>query len=210
MRDLGQVVIGLALAISLAIVPAGCGSSYGIGSTARLSPPLATANVAQRSNVRTPLVYVADHTNNLIDVFDRRGALQYTITSGLNAPAGLFVDAAHDLWVTNSGASNVLVFPRGAMTPSETLHDSNQPNDVAVCGDGTAFVADSLNGVGVGVYPPGHTHATRRLVAKQSVQGSNEFYVTCDSAGNVFATGLIHPSLRRRAGVTHANQDTTC
>jgi hypothetical protein len=62
MRDLGQVAIGLALAISLAIVPAGCGSSSGIGSTARLSPPLATANVARRSNVRTPLVYVADHT----------------------------------------------------------------------------------------------------------------------------------------------------
>ncbi len=137
------------------------------------------------------LVYVSDRTNDLIDVFDRRGHLQYTITSGLNEPAGLFVDAQHNLWVANPGANDVLVFPRGSMDPARTLNDSNQPNDVAVCGDGTAFVADSLNQGGIAVYPSHRKAPTRRLIAQQSGAGGIEFYVTCDEAGNIFATGFI-------------------
>lgn len=146
------------------------------------------------ADARTALVYVSDRTNNLIDVFDRSGHLQYTITNGLNEPAGLFVDAQHNLWVANPGANDVLVFPRGSMAPARTLNDTNQPNDVAVCGDGTAFVADSLNQGGVAVYPPGRKAPTRRLVAQQSGAGGIEFYVTCDDAGNIFATGYIGAS----------------
>lgn len=148
-------------------------------------------DVVERDAARTPLVYVADHANNLIDVFDRGGQLQYTITNALNAPAGLFVDTRHNLWVANPGADDVLVFPRGSTMPSETLDDTNRPNDVAVSNNGTAFVADSLNVGGVAVYPPGHTMPTRRLEAQQSGAGGIEFYVTCDEAGNVFATGYI-------------------
>jgi|HubBroStandDraft_6_1064221.scaffolds.fasta_scaffold75237_1 hypothetical protein len=143
---------------------------------------------------RTALVYVSDHTNNLIDVFDRGGHLQYTITSGLNEPAGLSVDAQHNLWVANPGANDVLVFPRGSMDPARTLDDTNQANDVAVRDDGTAFVADSLNEGGVAVYPPGHKAPARRLIAQQSGAGGIEFYVTCDEAGNIFATGFIGAS----------------
>jgi hypothetical protein len=85
----------------------------------------------------------------------------------------------------------VLVFPRGSSTPSEALIDPNQPSDVTICPDGTAYVADSAGLGGIGVYPPGHTKPTRRLVAESSGTGGNEYYVTCDAAGNVFATGLI-------------------
>jgi DNA-binding beta-propeller fold protein YncE len=149
------------------------------------------SSLAQSVSSKTTLVYVSDHTNNLIDVFDRAGNLQYTITQGVSAPAGLFVDAGHNLWVANPGANDVLVFPRGSMTPARTLQDTDQPNDVALCADGTAFVADSLNEGGVAVYPRGHKMPTRRLEAEQSGAGGVEFYVTCDAAGNVFATGLI-------------------
>jgi hypothetical protein len=145
----------------------------------------------ERAGARTALVYVSDRTNNLIDVFDLGGHLQNTITSGLNEPAALFVDAQHNLWVANPGANDVLIFPRGSMDPVRTLDDTNQPNDVAVRGDGTAFVADSLNQGGVAVYPPGRKVPTRRLTAQQSGAGGIEFYVTCDEAGNVFATGFI-------------------
>jgi DNA-binding beta-propeller fold protein YncE len=178
-------------AICMIGVLAGCGSSYGARSTGQLSPPLASADLAQPNNVLAPLVYVADHKNNLVDVFDLRGALKYTITSGLNAPEGLFVDTRHNLWVANPGANNVLVFHRGDMIPSETLHDSNQPNDVALCSNGTAFVADLSGKGGIGVYPSGQMRPMRRLRAQITERGSLEFYVTCDSAGNVFGTGFI-------------------
>lgn len=174
----------LVLALSLAA----CGGGFAAAPVQQAGPAL---RVAER---HAPLVYVSDHTNNLIDVFDLRGKLLQTITSGIDEPAGLFVDRSHNLWVANPGANDVLVFHRGSTTPSDTLDDSNQPNDVAVRPDGTAFVADSLNLGGVAVYPRGHKDAARRLESTQSHAGGLEFYATCDDAGNVFATGMIGAS----------------
>lgn len=179
-RSLIAVALPLLTACSFA---SNAGSSY--------APRQLTVELA---GARTALVYVSDRTNNLIDVFDRSGHLLYTITIGLNEPAGLFADARHNLWVANPGANDVLVFPRGSMYPTRALNDTNQPNDVAVRGDGTAFVADSLNQGGVAVYPPGSKTPTRRLIAQQSGAGGIEFYVTCDEAGNIFATGYIGAS----------------
>lgn len=174
------------IAVALPLLLGACSFASNMSPSYAPRPP--TVDFARG---RAALVYVSDRTNNLIDVFDRGGHLQYTITSGLNEPAGLFVDAQHNLWVANPGANDVLVFPRGSMDSARTLNDPNQPNDVAVCGDGTAFVADSLNLGGIGVYPPHREAPTRRLEAQQSGAGGLELYVTCDQAGNIFATGYI-------------------
>lgn len=176
------------IAVALPILTA---CSFASNASSSYAPRPFAAELAGR---QMALVYVSDHTNNLVDVFDRGGHLQYTITSGLNEPAGLFVDAQHNLWVANPGANDVLVFPRGSMAPARTLNDTNQPNDVAVRDDGTAFVADSLNQGGVAVYPPRRAAPTRRLTAQQSGAGGIELYVTCDEAGNIFATGFIGAS----------------
>jgi DNA-binding beta-propeller fold protein YncE len=179
--------------LSLVLLAAGmtaCGGGFTTTSVQPVGSTLRVAGSVER-DTRPTVVYVSDHTGSFIDVFDILGKLQYTITTGLNAPVGIFVDARHNLWVANPGANDVIVFPRGSKTPSETLKDSNQPDDVAVCSDGTAFVADSLNRGGVAVYPPGHTSPVRRLEARQSGAGGREFYVTCDAAGNIFATGMI-------------------
>jgi hypothetical protein len=177
--------------VFLAAALAACGSGSGTTSTVPAPPAYGRSEAAVRGSL---LVYIADHANNLIDVFDFRGDLRSTITTGVEKPVGLFVDAAHNLWVANPGANDVLVFRRGSTTPSETLKDSNQPNDVTVCHNGTAFVADSLNSGGVAVYPAGHTRPARRLEAKQSGAGGLEFYATCDDKGNIFATGMIGAS----------------
>jgi hypothetical protein len=176
------------IAVALPLLTA---CSFASNASSSYAPRPLAVDLAGR---RTALVYVSDHINNLIDVFDRGGHLQYTITSGLNEPAGLFVDAQHNLWVANPGANDVLVFSRGATDPGRTLDDTNQPNDVAVRGDGTAFVADSLNEGGVAVYPPGRKAPERRLIAQQSGAGGIESYVTCDEARNIFATGFIGAS----------------
>ena len=189
MRNLGQNVVGLVLSIAVATA-AGCAGGNGTAATGQLSPALTTTRSSQQ-NVSGTLVYVAEHTNNLIDVFNIHRALQYTITKGLNAPVGLYVDTKHNLWVANPGANNVLEFPRGATRPSATLRDSNGPNDVTLCPDGTVFVADTTGKGGIGAYPPGHDHPTSRLRAQQSGAGGLEFYVTCDRGGNVFATSAI-------------------
>jgi hypothetical protein len=203
MRATAKVLIGPALLISFVTGIAGCAA----GSSTQLPQPLTPAHVTQQSDADSALVYVSDHTNNLIDVFNVGGTLQYTITSGLSAPVGLFVDASHNLWVANPGAKNVLEFPRGATTPSQTLSDSNMPNDVTVCGNGTVFVSDSLNKGGVAVYPPGRMHPTRRLEAQMSGQGGLAFFVTCDNAGNIVATGFIGASpFSATTGWRHARE----
>ena len=115
------------IAVALQLLTA---CSFASNASSSYAPRPLGADIAGR---RTALVYVSDHTNNLIDVFDRGGSLQYTISSGLNEPAGLSVDAQHNLWVANPGANDVLVFPRGSTDPARTLNDTNQPNDVAVC-----------------------------------------------------------------------------
>jgi DNA-binding beta-propeller fold protein YncE len=163
--------------VLLALEMAACGGGFTTTSVHPVSSALRVAGSVER-DTRPTVVYVSDHAGSFIDAFDILGKLQYTIRTGLNAPVGIFVDARHNLWVANPGANDVLVFPRGSKTPSETLKDSNQPNDVAVCSDGTAFVADSLNRGGVAVYPPGHTNPVRRLEAGQSGAGGLEFYVT--------------------------------
>jgi hypothetical protein len=175
--------------VLLAAGLAACGGGSAATSTVPAQP------IAGQSEVAYPgLVYVSDRDNNLIDVFRLNGELDSVIKSGVDKPAGLFVDASHHLWVANPGANDVLVFRRGSKIPSETLKDSDQPNDVAVCGGGTAFVADSLNLGGVAVYPPGHTVPKRRLEAQQSGMGGIEFYAACDDVGNIFATGMIGAS----------------
>ena len=139
---------------------------------------------------RKPLVYVSDATNDLIDIFDIDGKHIGELTTGLNAPAGLFVDKRHRLWVANSGASNVLVYARGSTRPDTILTQPSQyqPSDVALCPDGTAFVASSG---AIAVYPPGKTAPARYLEAELSMTGGLESNVTCDAKGNVFANGLI-------------------
>lgn len=177
--------------VALAALVTACGGGTGPTSVPPGASALRMAAPAPRPG---RLVYVSDHANNLIDVFDSSGVLQYTITSGVKAPAGLFVDSDHNLWVANPGANDVLVFSRGSRTPIKTLNDSNQPNDVAVAFDFTAYVADSLNQGGVAVYPRDHVNPVRRLEAKQSGMGGLEDYVTRDRYGNVFATGMIGAS----------------
>jgi hypothetical protein len=156
-------------------------------------PLLHAASIARPAEgaLAKPLVYVASSSNNTIYVFDRNGQATGTITDGVNQPVGLYVDAQHDLWVANPGANDVLVFKRGASSPSVTISDPNAPNDVAQCPNGTTYVTDAGGLGGIGVYPPGHTTPVRRLEPQISGVGGFEFYDTCDAKGNVFAVGFI-------------------
>ena len=132
------------------------------------------------------LVYVSDGTRNLVAVFDRDGRQVGTITKDLSGPRGIFVDANHNLWIANQGPSNVLMFARGATSPSAILRDaSNAPDDVTVCPDGSVYVANVINGIAVYTGPKHHFARSMNFDAAQFA------FVTCDAAGNVFATGVV-------------------
>ena len=143
-------------------------------------------------DAQTHLVYMSSWgTASVVDVLTMNGQQVGQITNGLVEPQGLFVDTKGSLWVANT--SNVLVYPRGSLSPSKTLSDSvGFPIDVTVCPDGSAYVADlydnsNSNHASIQVYAPGSTTPTGNL------DYANDFrnpFLTCDAAGNIFVALL--------------------
>jgi len=141
--------------------------------------------------------------------------------AGLRNPVGIGVNPRNgDVYIANSGAADILVYPPNSTTLIAVLDDPDQiPVDVAVDGAGNVFVANNTTvsgGAGtVAVYIGGATSPTRLLsdpnvfeglsVAVDehnllafcfySVKGTGE----CDTFprarghGNVAATGLSFP-----------------
>jgi len=185
--------------IVTAMLLAGCSGSSQFGSpvsSTSANPPQRQSLVRQsrqatswmiRPNARTRLAYISDNLANNVTVFDLNGTMQGQI-DGLSYPGGLFVDSKHNLWVANGGANNVLEFARGATTPSNTLNDSGAgPIDVTMCPNGTIYVAGG-NSTAIEVYPRSSTNPTRSLTYPGAEQTDA---LTCDAAGNVFATIVI-------------------
>jgi hypothetical protein len=146
---------------------------------------------------KTNLLYMSSWgTASVVDVMTMTGELVGQITNGLVVPQGLFVDESGSLWVAN--LANVLVYPRGGLTPSASLADSiGDPVDVTVCPNGTAYVANSYNNsdsnvASIQIYPPGTTSPSGSLTYASDFRNP---FLTCDSAGNVFAAILTGDSV---------------
>ena len=174
----------LALAVAAVIViPAGCS---GNGATPTFSSAavrsVAVAPLVER-DVRGPLVYISDTLGNFIDVFRGDGTLVGRITAGLDYPADLFVDSAHNLWVANDGDNNVLKFSRGAMTADSVYHDVTDSWDPSKCANGKLYVAHGE----IAVFARGHHYSTGSHSEKYGIAIS----VACDAAGNIFATATV-------------------
>jgi hypothetical protein len=168
------------------------------GSAASLRPlaPSTSHGFMKAIGARTQLVYMSSWgTASVVDVLTMKGKQVGQITNGLAEPQGLFVDTKGNLWVANG--SNVVVYPRGGLSPSTTLTDSvGDPTDVTVCPDGTAYVADlydnsSSNHSSIQVYARGSTTPTDNL--DYATDFRNPF-LTCDAAGNVFVAILTGES----------------
>lgn len=143
-----------------------------------------TKSWMKQPDVLDRLTYVSDLLANNVTVFSRSGAMQGQI-GGLSNPDGIFVDPNRSLWVANSGANNILKFKRGATMPSKTLNDpGGGPNDVTICPNDTVYVS-GFGSTSIEVYASGSVNPTGTLTYPGELQ--NDF-VTCDAAGNVFAT----------------------
>jgi len=193
-------------AVGAATLAALLASCFGVSFGATMQPGFSSAlrpstrpGFMSRVDAKEDLVYISDFASipdGDVNVFTWDGLQVGQITNGMAAPEGLFVDAKRNLWVAN--ITNVLVFPHGSVSPSETLTDPvGPPTDVTVCPDGTAYVADlyDLNNTdhaSIQVYPPGHTSPTRNLSYDQDFRSPA---LTCDAAGNVFVSVLIRQSL---------------
>jgi DNA-binding beta-propeller fold protein YncE len=98
---------------------------------------------------RKGVVYVSDDKDNAVEIYPARGknpAPIGEITSGINVPDGLAVDAKGNLYVADAGSDTVTVYKPGTTTPFETYSPGENPVSVLVGGDGTVYIGQGLNG----------------------------------------------------------------
>ncbi|HXM05996.1 MAG TPA: hypothetical protein VN936_00965 [Candidatus Acidoferrum sp.] len=158
-----------------------------------LNRPAVRAWVAHGSVASGKLVYVGNLGANAVDIFSVRGKNQQpvgTITSGINFPGGMTVDAKGNLYVANERESDslysVTIYAKGTTTPSNVItEDLSSPTDVAVANDGTIYVANfnELDNGYVSVYPKGSIHKEYRL---SDFNSGAPLSVALDKSGNLY------------------------
>ncbi|HLI95654.1 MAG TPA: hypothetical protein VKT72_06155 [Candidatus Baltobacteraceae bacterium] len=156
------------------------------------SPPNQLAQGADRIRGRispaeseSQLLYASNKVNSVIDIYSVPGYNKVgQISNGIEEPEGIATDAQGNLYVANVDGDNVTIYKPNQTSPSRTLIDSHEPDDVAVAANGYVLAADIAGGVDV--YPPGETSPSARLTNRGiiTVRG-----VAVDSNNNVYAAG---------------------
>src|SRR5580692_6778008 len=110
----------------------------------RADAPNTSHGFMQTIDPQTHLVYMSSWgTASVVDVLTMDGQQVGQIANGLVEPEGIFIDQNGRLWVANVSGGNIVVYPRGGLSPTKTLTDPvGYPVDVTVCPNGTAYVAD--------------------------------------------------------------------
>ena len=112
-------------------------------------------------------LYIADASNNQIDIFPLHGKSQPqvgTITGGIDGPYGLWFDrGAQELYVANQTSSTVTVYAHGSSQPSRTYsQDLSRPLYPIVDRQGEVYVGNANTGTVV-EYLKGNTNVFQVL-----------------------------------------------
>lgn len=180
-----------AIAVSALFAATGCSAA----GTSAIAPPAAQPGASARVHGR-PLptaghdyVYVADAYADTVWIFPAKGFDKSpvgSITSGLSGPQGMAVDSTGNLYVSNSSAATVTVYPPGSSQPSLTLsQDLVTPAAVAVDSKGNVWVSNEDGGYTGSVveFPPGSTQPS------EVITGVTPYGVAVDSKGNLYVAG---------------------
>lgn len=105
----------------------------GCGGSAPMNSPTVGVNPGTRAGVRpniVPYLYVSDlgtgPGNGVVQVFNYpNNTLAFTLT-GFNVPAGECVDAAGNVYITDTASSDILEYANGGVTPIRILKDPGQ------------------------------------------------------------------------------------
>jgi hypothetical protein len=147
--------VSLASAVSLAALLSACNAQ------SQLRPATASEASSQRygfeagkGSIRPPndpyYLYVSDKTNNVVDVFAYPSGTPVGGLTGFNSPQGLCANSSGDVFVTNTGTSQIYVFPPGSGTQLATVNDYGElPMGCAVAPNGELAVTN-LSPVGGG------------------------------------------------------------
>lgn len=149
------------------------------------------------------LLYVSDSATNEVYVYTYPGLSLAGILTGFSSPHGLCVNAkSGEVYVVNTGASNIVVYAHGELLPEYAIKDNGQqplgcsvsPNgrtlavsnlQTSSAGPGSVTVFNGSNGVN---YPVG----TMETVGYVSYDSSNNIFVDgADASGNFQFAELV-------------------
>jgi hypothetical protein len=173
-------------AVAATLALAGCGAGAGV------APPVVSPSASEAAaRLSGALLYVSDTITNDVYVFSYpKGKLLQTIT-GLYEPGGECADTNRDVFVTNTGGSNIVEYAHGRKRPIATLDDSGAfpigcavdptSGDLAV----TNFSSTTSGGGNVVIYKgakgAGSPYSLARL--------ESPLLCSYDDSGNLFVDG---------------------
>ena len=141
-------------------------------------------------------LYASGQFSNGVNVYDlsrHRFPLVSTISTGLDQPAGMALDATGRLYVVNEGNGTVSVYKHGVMLPKATLTGIGVPLTIAIDANGDIYVSnpeDTLHGPSIAVYTNGSTTPSYFLngpliAAPNQIffDGNRNLYVIDDTTG---------------------------
>ncbi len=138
------------------------------------------------------LLYVSDFVRGRVFVYSYPGGRAVGSLKGFDQPQGLCADAAGNVWITNTGTSEIIEYAHGGTAPVARLTDPKQnPVDCSVdpkSGNlAVANLSDSEGAAGsVAIYKK--ATGPRKLYRDDDVQ--NMFFLSYDDQGNLFVNGV--------------------
>jgi len=192
---------GLWLSATLSLL-AGCGGSQTTSTLAMMpQTPAGSASGSRRGSWMAPdakhqdLLYISDLATSDVYVYAyRSGALEGTLT-GFSAPHGECVDAAGDVFITNTNAASVLEYAHGGSSPIATIQDPNQSPAGCSIDPTTGTLAVTSVG-GTQGSSPGNVAVYKNAKGAPKIYSNASFYsyvkCTFDATGNLFVDGTAH------------------
>jgi hypothetical protein len=180
----------------------GNASAERLASEGLVRPPAHAANTRPgwispdaKRHKKPSLIYWGDYGANTIDIFPAKGVnpkMKGQITTGLDNPERLFVDAKGNVYATNIGNNTITAYKPHATKPFLTISNGvDGPTGLTVDSAGTVYCANVDNDT-VTEYPKGQLSpsVTLNVFAEYlAVDSSDDLYVSGASAVTEFAPG---------------------
>lgn len=195
----------------------------------QVAPAPLAQNANERGTTSTQLLWVSSVDTNSVYVYPYPHPNHHQTLTGFSSPRGLCVDKSGNVWVSNSGASNIVGYAHDG-SPATTLSDPNQvPVFCAVdpkTGDlAVANLKTTSNGSGsISIYKKAKGNPTVVPAYTQTTcvgyDRNGNLFVDGLDASNVFALGEIArgsatltnltwhgPTINNPGGLQYASND---
>jgi hypothetical protein len=177
-----KILARFALTIGAATLFAGCAGSQPIGAYADRG-----GSSIRPETKNKDLLYVSDSYSNDVYLFALpSGNLVGTLT-GFKSPQSLCVDKAGDVFIPDSGASDIVEYAHGGSEPIKTLEDTDSPTGCSV-DPTTGNLAVSNFSQFVSVYPSASGSPTNYSTTFPAA------FAAYDDNGDLFVSGPISKS----------------